>query len=703
MKEKKGIIVLFILIILMYGYLSIFTDIFNNYKILNYIMLVLGIIAGLILLKLVLKVDKSKFNSKDKLFNSLVQSPDSIYIMVHAKTKKVVYLSKNIEDILGIDVTNKSEEDIVFKVINIPSIKNELNSWDRNTEYVSQMVKYDNTKYNHEMWVKVKIFVYREKNEEYYVIRILDATKDHNRQHLLISQAADIKTHESILNQITTKSYDLEMNINLTLNSYELKYFKKDKLYFGEEKRGKYTEELKKILEYINENDRELVYSNLNIESLKEHFSKYELDSISIRYRIGNEVKNNVWLESTIFFITNRQKNIVSILTKNVTESAESIREQNVMLQNALNDAKLMNKSKTDLISTISREIRTPLTNIVGLSDSLLREKLEDSIKEDIKNINDSSNEMIYIIDDLLDASKIEKKIIKKNEEQYSLLKMFKKIEMNAKEYKGDKPIKININMDKNLPVILLGDFRRITKALNEIVNNSIKYTDEGVIDINVRGEKISDKVKLIIEVVDSGIGIEEKKLNTIMNDNNNKGISSVKNLVNLLDGKLEIESKVGEFTKVIITFIQKIVEDNKIREKMNNNKIAEEFSLKGKRVLIVDDNKLNLKVTNRLLNPYELDITLLESGEECIDFVKEQNNFDLILMDQMMPGLDGTTTMNKLKELDNFNTPIVVLTADAMEGQKEKYLASGFNDYISKPIDKVELSRVLKKFLKDK
>ena len=703
MKEKKGIIVLFILIILMYGYLSIFTDIFNNYKILNYIMLVLGIIAGLILLKLILKVDKSKFNSKDKLFNSLVQSPDSIYIMVHAKTKKVVYLSKNIEDILGIDVTNKSEEDIVFKVINIPSIKNELNSWDRNTEYVSQMVKYDNTKYNHEMWVKVKIFVYREKNEEYYVIRILDATKDHNRQHLLISQAADIKTHESVLNQITTKSYDLEMNINLTLNSYELKYFKKDKLYFGEEKRGKYTEELKKILEYINENDRELVYSNLNIESLKEHFSKYELDSISIRYRIGNEVKNNVWLESTIFFITNRQKNVVSILTKNVTESAESIREQNVMLQNALNDAKLMNKSKTDLISTISREIRTPLTNIVGLSDSLLREKLEDSIKEDIKNINDSSNEMIYIIDDLLDTSKIEKKIIEKNEEQYSLLKMFKKIEMNAKEYKGDKPIKININMDKNLPVILLGDFRRITKALNEIVNNSIKYTDEGVIDINVRGEKISDKVKLIIEVVDSGIGIEEKKLNTIMNDNNNKGISSVKNLVNLLDGKLEIESKVGEFTKVIIIFIQKIVEDNKIRAKMNNNKIAEEFSLKGKKVLIVDDNKLNLKVTNRLLNPYELDITLLESGEECIDFVKEQNNFDLILMDQMMPGLDGTTTMNKLKELDNFNTPIVVLTADAMEGQKEKYLASGFNDYISKPIDKVELSRVLKKFLKDK
>ena len=704
MKDKKGIIIsILIIVVLIYSCLRMFTNIFQEYILLDYIMLFLIFVIGIIILRFALKINKMDFTSKDKLFNSLVQSPDSVYILLHAKTKKVVYLSKNVEDVLGISIGNKSLEDIVFRVINIPVIKNEINSWDRNTEYVSQMVAYDNPKYNHEMWVKVKIFIYKEKNDEYFVIRILDATKEHNHQHLLISQAADIKSHESILNQITTKSYDLEMNINLTLNSYELKYFKKDKLYFGEEKRGKYTEELNKLLEYINQNDRELVYSNLNIETLKEHFTKYELDSLSIRYRIGNEVKNNTWLESTIFFITNRQKNIVSILTKNVTESAESIREQNVMLQNALNDAKLMNKTKTELISTISREIRTPLTNIVGLSDSLLHESLEDSIKEDIKNINDSSNEMLYIIDDLLDTSKIERKVIQKNEVQYSLLKMFKRIEMNAKEYKGEKPIKININMDNNLPVILFGDARRIVKALDEIINNAIKYTDEGVIDINVRGEKISNNVKLIVEVVDSGSGIEEDKLNNIMNDNSNKGIGAVKNLMKLLDGKLEIESKVGEFTKVTTTFMQKIVEDNKVREMMHNNKIAEEFSLKGKKVLIVDDNKLNLKVTNRLLTAYELDITLLESGEECIDLVKEQNNFDLILMDQMMPGLDGITTMNKLKEIENFNTPIVVLTADAIKGRKEEYLNAGFDDYISKPIDKKELSRVLKKYLVDK
>ena len=277
---------------------------------------------------------------------------------------------------------------------------------------------------------------------------------------------------------------------------------------------------------------------------------------------------------------------------------------------------------------------------------------------------------------------------------------MFKRIEMSSKEYIGDKPIKLNINLDNNLPVILFGDFRRITRALNEIINNSIKNTNEGIITVNVRGEKIENNVKLNVEVIDTGRGMDENKLNSIISKEDGKGISSVKNLMELLDGKLEIESKVDEYTKVTISFVQKIVEDNKVRKMMDNNRNAEEFSLKGKRVLIVDDNKLNLKVTSRLLTAYELDITLLESGEECIEIVKEQNNFDLILIDQMMPGLDGTTTMNKLKELQGFNTPIVVLTADAMEGQKDKYIASGFDDYISKPIDKSELARVLKKFL---
>ena len=154
-----------------------------------------------------------------------------------------------------------------------------------------------------------------------------------------------------------------------------------------------------------------------------------------------------------------------------------------------------------------------------------------------------------------------------------------------------------------------------------------------------------------------------------------------------------------GEYTKVTLSFNQKIVEDNKIRELLNKNKDVEEFDLTGKRILVVDDNRLNLKVTNRLLKPYNVLTILVESGEECISVLKE-SKFDLILLDQMMPGMNGVEVMKKLREDKKFNTPIVVLTADAVKGQKEKYLSEGYDDYMSKPIDKQELSRILKKFL---
>ena len=207
--------------------------------------------------------------------------------------------------------------------------------------------------------------------------------------------------------------------------------------------------------------------------------------------------------------------------------------------------------------------------------------------------------------------------------------------------------------------------------------------------------------VDLVIEISDNGIGMSSEKLNEIINSNNSKGISAVKNLMNILDGKLEIESKENEYTKVTLTFKQKIITDNKVRLKLEKNKTTESFELDGKKILIVDDNKLNLKVTNRLLEPYKVDTTLVESGIEAIELIKDNNIYDLILLDQMMPSMDGTTTLTKLKEIKNFNTPVVVLTADAIKGRKEIYLKEGFDDYISKPIDKKELNRVLEKFLK--
>lgn len=702
MKNKKGLIFMWLMLLILVV-LCIFISVSNNNIVINYLFYALIIVIGLYVITLLVNREKNiKARSKDKLFNSLVKSSDTIYIMMD-NNKKIVYVSSNIEDILGIRKDNKSDEQIVFEILNIPIIKNELKNWDMTREYVSQMISYDNPKYNHQMWIKVKIFPYKEKNISYQVIQIVDATKEHDRQHLLISQASDIKARESQLNQITSSSYDMELNVNLSTNKYDLKYFKLDNKYFGEERRGTYTEVLKEIIEkYINEKDKDVVYSNLSIENLKSHFNKYELDSLVFRYRVGNEIKNNTWLESTVFFLSSKGNSKVSILTKNVTEDAESIRKQNYLLQNALNDAKIADNAKTDLIATISHDIRTPLTNIMGLTDSLLNKEVSNEIKDDIKNIKMSSKEVLNIIDGLLDTSKIEKKVIEKEEKPYSILRMFKIIEDSTKEYIDNKNVKLNINLNNNLPVVLKGDYIRITKAITSIVNNSIKYTNDGEININVRGEKKDSDVNLIIEISDTGIGMSEEKLNDIMNSADSKDINSVKNLMKLLDGKLEIESKEDKYTKVTLSFMQRIVEDNKVREKLENNRNAEVFDLDGKKILIVDDNKLNLKVTSRLLEPYNINASLVESGIEALELIRDGNVYDLILIDQMMPSMDGTTTLGKLKEIDGFNIPIVVLTADAIKGRKEEYLKEGFDDYISKPIDKKDLSRVLGKFLKD-
>ena len=706
MKNKK--ILMFIIIFaicLVYSCTVLYADHLKINNTINYLVLIITIVTGLYAINLIKGSEKNKNNKfREKLFSSLISNSNTVYIMMNSNTNEVLYVSGDIEEIIGVTVKEKSMDEVVSRIFSIPIIKEELKNWDKKSEYISQMIEYDNPKYNHQMWIRLKIYSFKEKKSSYYVMQIINATKEHERQHLLVTQASDIKAKESQLNQIVSSSYDMEININLNTNIYDLKYFKKDNLYFGEERRGTYSAGLLEIANnFINENDRDNFIKTLGIENLKLHFSRFELDSYTLRYRIGNKVKNNVWLESTIFFLSNRQNNKVSILTKNVTENAESIRKQNVLLQNALNDAKMVSKSKTELISTISHDVRTPLSSIMGLSESLLNKNIDNAIKDDVKDIYSSSKEAIEIVDGLLDASKIEKRIIEKEEKEYNVLKIFKRLEETAKDYAKDKSIEINLNLNSNLPVILYGDSNRIFQAVSQIVNNSIKYTEEGTININVRGEKKNNQVNLIVEISDTGVGIDQAKLSKIMNSNDGTtGIGSVKNLMKILGGSFEIESKVNEYTKVTLSFAQRIVEDNKIRELMDSNKKAQNLVFDNKKILIVDDNKLNLKVTSKLLEPYHIETTLLESGEECIDIIKEGVKFDLILLDQMMPGLDGTETLKKLKEIDGFSIPVVVLTADAIQGQKEKYLSDGFNDYISKPIDKNELNRVLKKYLGD-
>ena len=152
-----------------------------------------------------------KVTYREKLFNSLVKNSNTVYIMMNASTKKIVYLTGNVEEVLGLKTNDKTDEQLVFEMLNISIIKSELNHWNEKDEYVSQMVLYDNPSYNHQMWIRLKIYPYKEKKETYYIIQVIDATKEHDRQHLLITQAGDIKLRENQLNQITSSIYDVEI------------------------------------------------------------------------------------------------------------------------------------------------------------------------------------------------------------------------------------------------------------------------------------------------------------------------------------------------------------------------------------------------------------------------------------------------------------------------------------------------------------
>ena len=696
-KDKLKYFIMLFILVLVYLYFNIskYNGIINTLTVIVIILLCLYILIDIL-------INNSKnLKPKNKLFNSIMEISDTVYILIDLSNPNYTYISDNVKNILGLDTLKLSNNDIIDKILNIPIIKDEIKKWNKSSEYVSEMVKHYNPKYNYNMWIRVKIINYKDDYKEYQVIQVIDATKEYDRQHLLIKQASNIKARESQLNQITSSSYDFQININIESNSCDLKYFKMDKLYFGDEKRGNYTDLLSSFSNYINDSDKDLFNEKLSLNNLKEHFIKYELDSITFRYRVGNKIKNNEWLESTIFFISNKENNLVTVLTKNVTENAESIRSQNILLQNALNEAKLADKAKTDLISQISYNLRTPLSNIIGLSSSLMDKKLDTQILDDIKNINKSSLDALNIIDGLIDPNNILKATLTLNEKCYSIFKMFKILEDEAKDYIQNENVKFKVNLDNNLPLVLYGDYKKITEVFRKIINNSIKYTSEGEIVVNVKGEKKGKNYLLVVSINDTGCGIENKTLENIMSSNNyTGGIGTAKKLIELLDGKIEFESEVGKYTTVTVSILQKIVEDNRIRETIKDNKELTSIDLSNKKVLVVDDNILNLKVTRRILSDYKLDVTLVESGFECLEKIKAGNEFDLILMDQMMPALSGAETLEKLKEIKGFNIPVIVLTADAIIGQKEKYMEMGFDGYLSKPINKKELNKLFKLYL---
>ena len=377
-------------------------------------------------------------------------------------------------------------------------------------------------------------------------------------------------------------------------------------------------------------------------------------------------------------------------------------------LKKAKEEADRANKTKSEFLDSMSHDIRTPLNSIVGLSEDIgsYGDTLPNGVREDAKDLMEASTSLLEVVDNILDINKIDSVNIPIVETPYLFKEeVIKLCKMNSTKIKG-RPINFKIEFQQNLPYELIGDRVRVKEVINNLLSNAFKYTSEGEIKLTVKYLNSNDICNLIIMVSDTGVGIKKEDINNIFTlksdgsiNSDSLGLSVTKKLVELMKGKISVKSVYGEGSTFMIELPQKIskLEEPEVTEEIQD--ISNEGSFKGKKVLIVDDNKLNIKVAAKALSFLEIDPETALSGKEALDKIKT-NNYDLVLMDIMMPEMSGDKCLLRIRE-DGYKMPVIALTADAVSGAREKYLSIGFDDYIAKPFTKDEIKEKLSKFIK--
>lgn len=378
--------------------------------------------------------------------------------------------------------------------------------------------------------------------------------------------------------------------------------------------------------------------------------------------------------------------------------------------------AEQANAAKTNFLASMSHEIRTPMNAIIGLSESMLNSNIPDEFKEDVKNINEAGSILLEIVNNILDITKVEEGKTTLNNKPYSLADTIAKLSHMVEISLIDKPIKFNVQVVGNIPNTLMGDEVKIYQILINILSNAVKYTKKGSITFVIESVLFGNKDTLTFKVIDTGIGIKKadnaklfqkfERLDQEQSDiqGTGLGLTITKKLLDLMGGKISFESVYQQGTTFTIVVEQEIVDKSSVNfETYKAKKMTVDSYFDGSKynILLVDDNLLNLKVAEKMLKQYNLNVTSVKSGLECLNKTKN-NKYDLIFMDHMMPEMDGIHTLYNLKNrASGFDTPVVVLTANAIDGSMEMYLREGFCDYLSKPIDQVELDRILREQLK--
>lgn len=401
----------------------------------------------------------------------------------------------------------------------------------------------------------------------------------------------------------------------------------------------------------------------------------------------------------------------------------QQVREQAGIMKELKDQAESANRAKSVFVSNMSHEIRTPMNAIVGLTEVLLRRDRDAEDKQYLMNIKSSGEALLDIINDLLDFSKIEAGKFEIVKDSYDVAQMMRDIEVIGKTRIGDKNVTLVMDIDRQIPKLLYGDGLRIRQVILNIMNNAVKYTEEGTVTLSVRQEACDgENVQLQVSVADTGQGIRQEDLDGLFDaftqvdikknqgkEGTGLGLAISRQLVELMGGQLRVESEYGKGSRFYFTLREGVRSTEAIGDYTRTQAQPEQadediftFQAPDAQILLVDDNEINQEVAKALMEPFAMQIDVASNGKQAVEMVLKKQ-YDIVFMDHFMPVMDGQKATEIIRGMEGEafqSLPVIALTADAVQGVREELFQAGMNDFVSKPIDVADVSRVLRQWL---
>ena len=407
-----------------------------------------------------------------------------------------------------------------------------------------------------------------------------------------------------------------------------------------------------------------------------------------------------------------------------LSQAKEALQQKNVELEAAKSAVEKAEYARDIFLANMSHELRTPINTILGLNELILRESQEEAVKEYARDIRQAGNILLALVSDILDFSKLEADKMELTEGIYDVSSLLNDLINSISVQQRRKKLDLSLDIAQDIPYKLLGDEIHIRQIIGNLLSNAVRYTEKGKITLHVSWENVSeDTIEICVIVKDTGIGIKEEDIPKLFmafqrmdstvrskNDRTGLGLAITQRLIEMMGGKLEVQSVYGKGSAFSFKIVQKVVDreplgdfEKQYRESLRSMEdYHEKFIAPMGRILIVDDNAMNLAVAQGLLKGTRLQIDVASSGEECLELIKRKT-YHLICMDHMMPVMDGVQTLHAIRALEgnpSRDVPVIALTANAVAGARELYLREGFQDYLTKPIDADKLEDMLIAYL---